>query len=152
MTQAQTEPDVLHAQAVAALLAPAGFPVYLGEDEIPDQPDPVTGWPYYVLWAVPGTPVPADERLRGYSGSIITRHQLTIAALASLDAVGAAARARNLLHRQRPTIAGRLCGDIALDGTEPQVPIPDPSVTGPQGQRIYVTYLFPQLQSDLQPS
>jgi hypothetical protein len=149
VTQAQVEPEVLHAKAIRTLLVPAGFPVYLGEDEIPDQP---VSWPYLVCWPVGGEPVPADERLRGYAGSITTRHQITIAALASLDAVGAAARCRRLLHRQYPVIAGRVCGDIEQDPGPPQVPVVDPTVRGPNGVRIYVTYAFFTLQSSLSPT
>jgi hypothetical protein len=120
--------------------------VYLGADEIPSEPD----FPYLVAWAAVGQPLPADERLRGYSGAILTRHQVTIAALTSLDCVGAAARARNLLHRWQPTVAGRRCGDIAMDPGGASVPVVDPTVTGPHGQRIYVTYLFFTFASDLE--
>lgn len=143
-TPAQVEPDVLHAQAVQTLLAPAGFAVYLGEDEIPDQPD----FPYLVAWAVPGDPV-GPERLAGYDGSVITRHQLTAAALASLDVIGALARARNLLHRQRPTIPGRRCGDLDHVPGSQTVPRVDPTVRGPHGQRIYVAYASYTLTSTL---
>lgn len=145
MTQAEVEPDVLHAEAVRAMLEPAGYPVYLGENEIPDHP----GFPYLVSWAATGSPIRADERMAGYSGSIVTRHQVTIAALTVLDVIGAAARARNLLHRKRPTIAGRRCGDMSQEQGPPVTPIVDPTVTGPHGQRIYVAYLAFTLSSTL---
>jgi hypothetical protein len=148
VTQAEVEPEVLHYEAVKAMLAGTGFPAYLGEHEIPEQP----GWPYYVVWAAPGEPIAADERMRGYAGSITTRFQLTIAALTPTDVLGAAARARNALHRKRPTIAGRRCGDIAQDPGPPAVPTVDPTVKGPNGARIYVAFLFFSLDSTLQPT
>lgn len=148
MTQAQVEPDVLHAEAVKAMLDTTGYPVYLGENEIPDT-IPQAGFPYLCAWAVPGEPLPGDERLHGYAGSILTRHQVTIAALTPLDVIGAAARVRNLLHRRRPTITGRRCGDMSQDKGPPPTPTVDTTVSGPQGQRIYIAHLTYSLTSVL---
>lgn len=143
-TQAEIEPDVLHAQAVRDLLEPAGYPVYLGENEIPDEPP----FPYLVAWCVPGEPY-GPERMAGHDGSVLTRHQITVVALAPLDVVGAAARCRRLLHRKRPAIAGRRCGDMAQQPVAQAVPTVDPTVRGPQGQNIYVAYLDFTLTSTL---
>lgn len=142
-TQAELEPDVLHCQAIKALLDPAGFPVYLGEADIPDQPP----FPYIVAWAAPGEQIPGDTRMAGYSGSLTTRHQLTIAALTPLDVLGVAGRARRLLHRRRPQIVGRRCGDITQEAGPGAVPAVDPTVRGPQGQPIYVAFQFYTLTS-----
>lgn len=143
-TQAELEPDVLHAVAVRNLLEPTGYPVYLGANEIPDEPP----FPYLVAWCVPGEPF-GPERMAGHDGAVITRHQITIAALAPLDVVGAAARCRRLLHRKRPVIAGRRCGDMTHQSGVPTVPTVDPTVHGPQGQSIYVAYLAYTLTSTL---
>lgn len=145
MTQAQVEPEVLHCQAVQVMLQPSGFPVYLGELEIPDSPP----FPYLVAWSAAGEPIPGDERNAGYSGAISTRHQITIAGLAPLDVIGAAARVRGLLHRRRPVIAGRRCGDMAQEPGPQAVPVVDSTVAGPHGQRIYVAYSFFSLSSTL---
>lgn len=148
MTQAEVEPEVLHYQAVQGMLAATGFPAYLGEHDIPDQPP----YPHYVLWTAPGEPLAADERMKGYAGSVTTRLQVTVVALTPLDVLGAAARARNTLHRKRPTITGRRCGDIAQDPSPVPVPVVDPSVVGPNGARIYFTPVLYSLDSTLQPT
>lgn len=142
-TQAQLEPEVLHAEAVKAMLQATDFPVYLSASEIPDHPE----WPYICAWPAPGEPPPLAERLNGYDGSIITRHQLTFAALTVLDVLGAAGRARRLLHRRRPSIPGRRCGDMRKVPGPPLVPVVDPSVSGPQGQRIHIGYATYELTS-----
>lgn len=140
-TQAQTEPDVLHALAVKARLqATTDYPVYLGEDEIPTNPSQ-GGFPYLCAWAAGGTGIPADERLAGYAGSLTTTHQITVVALSPLDVIGAMARVRNALHRWLPSIGGRRCGDLEQDLTGPVIPTVDPTVKGPQGQPIYIAYL-----------
>lgn len=145
-TQAQLEPDVLHAEAVKAMLAPTGYPVYLSSGEIPARLGD-DAFPYLCAWAAPGEPTPGGERLAGYDGAIVTRHQITIAALTALDVIGAAARARRLLHRRRPTIPGRRCGDMNQIPGPPAVPVVDTGVPGPNGQRIHVGYLLYQLSS-----
>ena len=144
-SQAELEPEILHTEALRGRLADAGFPVYTDPDGIPAEP----GWPYYVLWAAAGEPLAADERMRGYSGVILTRHQVTIAALTAFDCVGAAARARNLLHRWQPDITGRRAGDVSHDPGGNTVPTIDLSVTGPLGQRIYLVFQYFTLASDL---
>lgn len=149
VTQASTEPDVLHIQAVQARLAAVtDYPVYVGEDEIPARIEP-TGYPYVVAWAASGVPVAADERMRGYSGAVQTQHQVTVVALTPLDVVGAAARVRNGLHRWHPAITGRRCSDITMDSDQPAPPTVDPSVKGPQGQPIYIAYLTLSFASTL---
>lgn len=145
LSQAELEPEILHTETLRTRLAATTFPVYTDPDAIPAEP----GWPYYVMWAAAGEPLAADERLRGYSGSILTRHQLTIAALSAFDCIGAAARSRRLLHRWQPTIPGRRAGDVFQDQGGNTVPTIDLSVTGPQAQRIYLIYQFFTLASDL---
>lgn len=135
MTQADLEPDVLHLEAIRALLIPIGVPVYSGADEIPDQP----GWPYLVCWGAPGEPFGPDM-LVGYGREVITRHQITAAGLFSRDVIGVLARVRNTLHRADVTIPGRRTGDIAYEANTQTSPVVDPTVRGPRGQRIHVAY------------
>lgn len=144
-TQAQVEPEVLHAEAVKALLEATNFTVYLSSAEIPDQPE----WPHLVAWGAAGDPIAADERMAGYAGAVITRHHITIAALTAMDAIGAAARVRRLLHRKRPAISGRRCGDMTHLPGPPAIPVVDPDVTGPHGQRIHVLHVIYTLTSTL---
>jgi hypothetical protein len=138
------EPSVDHVEAKAEMLrAGTAFQVHIGSPEIPD--DELT-FPHYVLWGAPGNP--AVQRLSGDGGEVWTRTQITCVALTPLDVIGAADRARKALHRKRPVIAGRRCGDIEQD-PEATVgpPVPDPTPRSPDGRQIYITALFFLLHS-----
>lgn len=140
------EPAVAHAEALADLLvarlavAGAALVVYRGE-VIPDTP----AYPYAVVWGAPAAPLADAERLAGWGGDVTTTQQVTVAGLSAYDVLGAADRTITALHRQRPTITGRHCGDITHDGS-PGRPIPDPG-RAPGGQQVYSLPLFFLLQS-----
>ncbi|MFI1194083.1 hypothetical protein ACH4T9_12610 [Micromonospora sp. NPDC020750] len=137
------EPSVDHAQAVAAMLRTGtAFQVHEGDVNIPD--DELT-WPHYVVWGAAGNP--SVVRLAGDGGEVWTRTQITCVGLSPLDVLGAADRARRVLHRKRPTITGRRCGDIEQDPGSPGPPAVDPNVKSPDGRRIYFTPIFFTLHS-----
>ncbi|MEV2239525.1 hypothetical protein [Micromonospora sp. NPDC049891] len=138
------EPSVDHVEAIAALLdAGTAFAVHIGS---PEPPDHELTFPHYVLWGAPATP--GLQRMRGDGGDVWTRTQITCVALTPLDVIGAADRARRALHRRRPTIPGRRCGDIEQD-PEAAVPppVPDPTPRSPDGRQVYITALFFLLHS-----
>lgn len=136
MTAPSVEPSVDHATAIAAMLrAGTTFDVYEGDVDT-DSPD----YPHYVVWGAPANPL--IERMRGDGGEVWTRTQITCVALTPMDVLGAADRARRALHRQRPTIAGRRCGDIEAEPGTTTPPQVDPDVRAPDGRRVYFTPLF----------
>ncbi|WP_189041038.1 hypothetical protein [Micromonospora sonchi] len=138
------EPSVDHVEAIADLLrAGTAFDVHVGE---PEPPDDELTYPHYVVWGAPGSP--ALQRLSGDGGEVWTRTQITCVGLTVLDVIGAADRARRALHRKRPTIPGRRCGDIEQDPEAAVAPpVPDPSVKSPPGRQVYITALFFLLHS-----
>lgn len=142
MTAPSIEPSVEHPAALAALLrADTSFPVHEGKAPDPDE----VQYPHYVVWGTPAQPL--SERLRGDGGEVWTRTQITCVGLTPADVLGAADRARRALHRKRPTIAGRLCGDAEQEPGIPAAPQPDPTVRSPDGRLVYFTPLFFTLHS-----
>ncbi|QKW15381.1 hypothetical protein [Verrucosispora sp. NA02020] len=144
MTAPSVEPSVDHAEAIEAMLrAGTAHEVHMGAPEVPD--DELT-YPHYIVWPPPATP--GLQRLAGDGGDVWTRTQITCVALTPLDVIGAADRARRALHRRRPTIAGRLCGDIEQD-PEASVapPVPDPTPRSTDGRQVYTTALLFLLHS-----
>lgn len=146
MADHSREPAVAHTEAVTALLiarlAAAGAQVAVYRDEtIPTSP----AYPYGVVWATPAAPHAEAERLAGWGGDAFTSHQVTVAGLSVLDVLGAADRIITALHRQRPTVVGRHCGDLTYDGS-PGRPVLDPQ-RAPTGQQVYSLPLFFQLYS-----
>lgn len=146
MTQAQLEPEILHRDAIADLLeanlaaqGSTGITVY--RDAVPADP----AYPYLVVWGAAGVPLDAAERLAGYAGEISTSTQITAAGLKVDDVLGAAARGRLALHRQRPQIAGRRCGAMSAVSAGGR-PTPDPQPAG-GGQTVYSLPVFVELQS-----
>jgi hypothetical protein len=145
VVQPSVEPSVDHVNALAAMLAAGtSFDVHVGDVDVPDSD---LSYPYYAVWGAPASPVLV--RLKGDGGEVVTRTQITVAALTSLDVIGAADRARRVLHRRRPTIPGRRCGDVGQEPASPSVPVLDPTVTSSDGRRVYVAYLFFTLHSTL---
>lgn len=147
LTQADLEPEILHRNAIADLLeqqltaqGTTGITVY--RDQVPAQPS----FPYLVVWGAGGVPLDAAERLVGYGGEITTRNQITAAGLTVDDVLGAAGRCRVALHRQRPVIAGRHCGDLTALGTGGR-PSPDPQPAAGGGQTVYSLPIFAELHS-----
>lgn len=142
MTAPSIEPDVDHPAALAALLrAGTVFPVH--EGKAPDADE--VRYPHYVVWGMPAQPL--VERMRGDGGEVWTRTQVTCVGLTPADVLGAAARARRVLHRTRPVIVGRRCGDAELEPGTPPAPQPDPNVRSPDGRLVYFTPLFFTLHS-----
>lgn len=148
MTTAALNPEILHRDAIATLLeqrltaqGSTGVTVY--RDQVPADPS----WPYLVVWGAAGVPVEAAERLAGYAGEISTTNQITAAGLTVDDVLGAAGRCRAALHRQRPAITGRRCGDLSAVPTSGR-PVPDPQTAG-GGQTVYSLPIFVELQSSL---
>lgn len=139
------EASVLHAAAIASLavaqVAAMGAAVAVYRDGAPDSP----AYPYLVVWGAPAGPVAAAERLYGYGGEAFTTTQITAAGLTVDDVLGAVDIARQALHRRKPTIAGRVCGDLEMDGA-PSRPAPDP-VRSPAGLQVWSTPMFFLLMS-----
>lgn len=140
------EPSVLHAEAIIGRLKEVtSYTVFV--DEVGGDMLSTAEYPYYVVWPVPGLR-PAD-RLKGYGGDLVTRIQVTVAALTGIDLVGAADRATGALHRWRPVIEGRRCGWVEQDqdvvpGTPTPTPVPliDPKSRAVPGQKVIYTPLF----------
>lgn len=150
MTQADLEPEILHRDAIADLLEQAltvqgstGITVY--RDSVPADPQ----FPYLVVWGAAGVPLDAAERLAGYAGEISTSTQITAAGLTVDDVLGAAGRCRVALHRRRPVIPGRRCGDLSAVSPGGR-PNPDPQPEA-GGQSVYSLPVFVELQSSRKP-
>lgn len=146
MTQAFLEPEILHREAIAALLqarlielGSTGITVYI--DTVPAVPE----FPYLVVWGAGGVPLDAAERLAGWAGEVSTTTQITAAGLTVDDVLGAAGRGRAALHRRRPQIAGRQCGDLFVAPTGGR-PVPDPQPAS-GGQTVYSMPVFVELHS-----
>lgn len=145
MSQADLEPEILHRTAVLALLvarlASQGSVVAVYTDGVPESPE----FPYLVGWSAAGDPVAGAERMAGYGGEISTSTQLTAAGLTPDGVIGAVGRARRALHRQQPTVPGRVCGDITVS-TSGGGPVPDPA-PGPGGLTVYSLPIYVELTS-----
>jgi hypothetical protein len=148
MTPAELEPELGHRDGIAVLLrqqlaaqGSTGITVYV--DQVPAKP----AYPYLVVWGAAGDPLEAAERLAGWAGEISTNHQITAAGLTVDDVIGAAGRCRLALHRRRPTVAGRRCGDLTV-ATNGSRPVPDPG-PAPGGQTVYSLPLFAALHSSI---
>lgn len=146
------EPSVSHAAGLAALAAAnlaelgAATTVYL--DQVPadsDDPDEGPQFPYVVFWSTPGAPLLAAERLNGWGGEITTTTQATVCGLTETDVLGVCDRLTLALYRRKPTLAGRVTGDIDQDGA-PGRPSPDPVRTR-DGRTVFTSVLFFTLHS-----
>ncbi|MBM0237737.1 hypothetical protein JNW88_12220 [Micromonospora sp. ATA32] len=143
MTAPSIEPSVDHPAALVAMLrAGTDFDIHEGDVNVPDEQ---LTYPHYVVWGTPAQPL--VERIRGDGGEVWTRTQITCVALTANDVLGAADRARRALHRKRPVIPGRRCGDIEQEPGIAPPPLVDPNVKSPDGRRIYFTPLFFTLHS-----
>lgn len=143
MTAPSIEPSVDHPAALAETLRTGtGFQVHEGGVNVPD--DQIT-YPHYVVWGMPAQPL--VERIRGDGGEVWTRTQITCVGLTTSDVLGAADRARRALHRKRPVIPGRRCGDVEQEPGIPPPPQPDPNVKSPDGRLVYFTPVFFTLHS-----
>lgn len=143
MAAPSVEPSVDHAQVIATMLrAGTAFDVHEGDVNVPDDE---LSYPHFVVWGAPASPL--SERMRGDGGEVWTRTQITCVALTPNDVLGAADRARRALHRKRPTIVGRRCGDVEVEATAGTPPQVDPTVKSPEGRRIYFTPIFATLHS-----
>lgn len=127
------DPSLTHSAAIAALATArlatlgAGLHVYL--DVVPV--DPV--FPYAVFWTGAASPLAEAERLAGWGGELRTTTQATIAGLSRADVLGGYDRLVRSLHRQFPTITGRVCGDLDAGGDPgPVVVDPTPALGGHQ--------------------
>lgn len=142
MVAPSIEPSVEHSAALAAMLRTGtGFPAYEGGPPSDEEVE----YPHYVVWGTPAQPL--SERIRGDAGEVWTRTQVTCVGLTTTDVLGAADRARRAVHRRRPVIAGRRCGDAELEPGVPPAPQPDPNVRSPDGRLAYFTPLFFTLHS-----
>lgn len=135
-----------HADAMFNLLRPVfeplGYGLYNGET--PGEESEIL-YPYAVLWHVPA--LRQSVVLRGYAGEIFTRVPITFAGLSPRDVAGIADRGSAALHRVRPVIPGRRCGDIEQEQLAiPAAPRPDPNVM-PSGRLIYYLPLAFELYS-----
>lgn len=94
-----------HTEATRALLAEAGYPLYIGE--VTDD-GPALQYPYLVVWPTPGT-VEHDDI--GY-GAAHYWHRFTLTAVGRdvRETEAALDRARTQLVAVRPDIPGRACG------------------------------------------
>jgi hypothetical protein len=142
---ADLEPSRLHLEALAALavtrLAALGSALTVYTDQVPQDP----AYPYVVFWSAPAAPYAAGERLAGWGQDVETVTQATVAGLTRTDVIGGVDRLARALHRYTPTIAGRMAGDIDLDGV-PAAPARDP-VPAPGGQEVWTTPAFFRLAS-----
>lgn len=154
---ADLEPSVTHAAGIAALaaanLAAMGSALTVYLDRVPADNEANSAaaggrgpaYPYAVVWSVPGGPLAAAERLKGWGGEIATTTQVTVAGLTEADVLGGADRLTRALHRRKPQLAGRVPGDIEQDGA-PGRPQLDPVLT-PGGRQVFTTVLFFLLHS-----
>ncbi|WP_431935796.1 hypothetical protein [Micromonospora sp. RP3T] len=140
------EPSRLHADALLALaetgLAALGSALTCYLDAVPDDP----AWPYVVFWSTPATPAAAAVRLRGWAQEVETVTQATVAGLSVLDVLGAADRLALAVHRRRPVIVGRQCGDVEVELATAR-PVLDPNPT-PEGRPVWTAVLFFRFMSN----
>ena len=128
------EASIAHRAAAAVLLRDrTGWPVY--EDGPPNNPT----YPHYVLWGAADSAF--EERMRGSGGEAVTTMQVTVVAVTVDDVLGGYSRARRALHRRRPTIPGRRCGDITVEDTTVR-PVINPADRTPDGRQIYTLPLI----------
>lgn len=145
---ADTDIGWMHAEGLAALLAPLPCTLYIGE--VTDADEDLT-FPYLVLWPPPASR--PTTTLNGYGGEATTVTQLTASGASPREAITALDRAAALLHRRRPTIPGRRCSLISYTegAAGPPQPQPDPQARTPDGQPIYVTFALFTLHSSRSP-
>lgn len=146
MAVADLEPSRLHIEAIHALavaqFAAMGAAITCYLDEVPEEP----AWPYVVFWSAPAAPVAAAERMRGWGQEVETVTQATVAGLTPADVLGATDRLTRALHRRKPAITGRQCGDCEQDGVAGR-PDRDPLPT-PEGRPVWTTVAFFRLMSN----
>lgn len=132
-----------HATAIKDLLAALPYTVYLGEVT---DPEDTIGYPYLVVW-----PPPADRpsnTLAGYDSQATTLTQVTAAGTTVDEVLAALDRVAALLHRQRPTVAGRRCTPLRqIPGAGPPQPLRDPRVRTVDGRPIYHSIALYELHS-----
>lgn len=145
---ADTDVGWLHAQGLAALLAPLPYVVYVGE--VTDV-DAGLAFPYLVLWPPPATR--PTVTLAGYGGEATTVTQLTAAGTSPRETITALDRASARLHRVRPAIPGRRCSPIThTEGAAgPPQPRLDPQARTPDGRPIFITFAQFTLHSSRSP-
>lgn len=140
------EPSRLHAAALVTLaesgLAAIGSALTCYLDDVPDDP----ALPYAVFWSAPATPVAAAARMRGWAQEVETVTQATVAALSVLDVLGAVDRLALVLHRRRPIIPGRRCGDVEMEDVRGLRPDRDPVPT-PEGRPVWTAPVVFRFQS-----
>lgn len=146
------EPAISHAAGLAELarvnLAAMGSALTVYLDRVPADDEPNTAaaagrgpaYPYVVFWSTPSAPFAPAERLVGWGGEVVTTTQATVAGITEADVLGGADRLTRALHRRKPSLAGRVPGDIEQDGI-PGRPAPDPVPT-PDGRQVYTTVLL----------
>jgi len=128
------EASIAHRAAAAVLLRDrTGWPVY--EDGPPNNPT----YPHYVLWGAADSAF--EERMRGNGGEAATTMQVTVVAVTVDDVLGGYSRARRALHRRRPSIPGRRCGDITVEDTTVR-PLINTADRTPTGRQIYTLPLI----------
>ena len=141
---ADTDIGWAHAEAIAALLEPLPYDIYIGEvtgsDPGSDEPDELV-LPYLVLWPPPATR--PTITLNGYGGEASTVTQITAAGRDVREVLAALDRASARLHRRRPIIPGRRCGLISfVEGAAvPPQPERDEQVRTPEGRPVFFSFL-----------
>lgn len=134
---ADTDVGWAHAQALAGMLAGLPYPLYVGE--VSDEDDTLT-YPHLILWPPPATR--PTVTLNGYAGEVTTVTQITAVGTTPREAITALDRVSALLHRRRPSIAGRRCSLVtATEGAagSPQ-PQPDDQARTADGRRVFFTF------------
>lgn len=126
-----------HAAAIAALLEPLPYPVYMGE--VTDADDALT-YPYVVIWPPPATR--QTVTLAGYGGEATTTTQITASGRNVREVITALDRVSAALHRKRPTIVGRRCGLITqVEGAAgPPQPDRDEQVRTEDGRPVFFSF------------
>jgi hypothetical protein len=130
-----------HADALAVLLEPLPYVLFIGDVTAPDD---ALRYPYLVLW-----PPPANRQtvtLNGYGGEATTTTQITAAGRSIREVLAALDRVGTRLHRRRPTIPGRACGLIRQEPGDTAPPQKDQAASTPE-QPIFFAFLHFTLHS-----
>ncbi len=131
-----------HAAAIAAMLNPLPYKVYVGE--VTDSDADLT-YPYLVLWPPPKTL--GAENLTGNLLRATTRTQMSAVGQDPNETLEALGRADSLLVGKRPAIEGRSCGQLTHAATSGP-PTPNPSVrTRPASQPTHLAWVIYSLTS-----